>query len=502
MALVLIIMGIYKASIFNYIFNSVNTVVVIINGIVMIPIYFRFMSVATYGAWLATGNLVAMIGLLESGFASVITQKMSEAITQSNNTLFQTLAGANILTALIMSATILILGLAISPFITELINIDKNIQHDILIAYIISLFSSCIALLVSIFGAFPQVWQDTKTVGMISVIVNMVAVFSLIIYLFMGLGVISIALSYLTRAILNLLFQGSWIIKKWKRNSIPVPIFCLNEVKSLFRDCIYPFLSKLSGIMMSNSQSLIISYFMNPAIAAIYDLTAKICYVACSFVSTTNGSFFALFSLTLASKDQIKINNVFRITSQFFIISLGIVMTFSICFTRPIMYYWVGLDKFGGFLLLVLIVISTVAFQLKSYCNNILYTGGLIKKSAKLDILCMGSYIIVLLVMIKRMQEYAIPIAALITSLVFIGLYMKLMSNRLYIDITYMLKKLIQCLIISSIFVLVDLFLHVDFRSIFIYIVYFVIFCIIYCLVLYFTNKNFICQLRLIFKRK
>ena len=49
----------------------------IVNGIVMVPIYFKYMSISTYGAWLATGNVIAMLGILESGFSFVITQKMS-----------------------------------------------------------------------------------------------------------------------------------------------------------------------------------------------------------------------------------------------------------------------------------------------------------------------------------------------------------------------------------------------------------------------------------------
>lgn len=487
--------SIYKASILNYIFNSVNAVVVIINGIVMVPIYFRFMSVATYGAWLATGNLVAMIGLLESGFSSVITQKMSAAIAQSDTSKFKILAGANILTAFMISGAMLLIGLALTPFITYIINIESNILEDIIIAYIVSLISSCIALLVSLFGAFPQVWQETKSVGMVSMIANVIAILSLVGYLFAGLGVISIALSYLTRSILNLVLQGWWIIAKWKRDSVPSPIFSLSEARYLFKDCVYPFLSRLSGVVMNNSQSLIISSFMNPALAAIYDLTAKICYIACSFVSMTNGSFFALFSLTLASNDDTKKNNVFRTISQFFIISLGILATFSICFTEPIMYYWVGVDKFGGGALLLLIVVAKVAFQLRSYCNNILYTGGKINRSAQLDMMCMGCYLIALFSIIKYAQIFAIPLATLVSSLIFIGLYMRIIKKGLHIDVTCVLRILIQSIIVTSIFVLTNYFLHIDYTKILTYIIYFIIFCIIYFTILYFTNRHFVQQL-------
>ena len=99
-------MSTYKASIYNYLFNSINAIIVIINGIVMVPIYFHYMSVSTYGAWLATGNMVAMLGLLESGFSSVITQKMAAAIGDGDDEKYRKLAGANIATAVMLAVAI------------------------------------------------------------------------------------------------------------------------------------------------------------------------------------------------------------------------------------------------------------------------------------------------------------------------------------------------------------------------------------------------------------
>ena len=44
-----------------------NAVVMIVNGIVLVPLYFKFMSISAYGAWLATGNVVGVFGLMEMG---------------------------------------------------------------------------------------------------------------------------------------------------------------------------------------------------------------------------------------------------------------------------------------------------------------------------------------------------------------------------------------------------------------------------------------------------
>ena len=401
------------------------------------------------------------------------------------------MAGANIVTAVILAIAITLLGLCIAPFITDWINVEESISTEIRISYIIALLASSIAVCVSLFGAFPQVWQDTKSVGVINICTGLIAIASLVAFLLLGYGVVSIALSYLVRAISNLLFQGLWVIRKWKKYCILSPIYSFSESKTLVKDCVFPFFSKLSGVIMGNSQSFIIAHFMSPTLATIYDLTSKVCYVACGFVSQTNGSFFALFSLTLSSGDKEKINNVFRNTTCFFVITLSIVGLYSICFTEPIINYWVGLDKYGGTWLLIVIVLAKILFQFRSYCNNILYTGGMINKSAKLDILCAVVYIGLLLAIIQFAQIYAVPIATLVVSMLFIAWYLRLMKQHLFLNVKMLFSEFVKSMVIIVLFIVLHSLLALDYRNLYIYVVYFCIFSVIYTVVLYLMNKSF-----------
>ena len=484
-------MSTYKASIFNYIFNSVNTVIMIVNGIIMVPLYFHYMSVSTYGAWLASGNVISMLGLIESGFASVITQKMSVTIANKDNSGFLKLAGANLITALLFSSIILIIGLSISPFVSDWVNVEESNSSDIRIAFIIALVASCISIIVSLNGAFPQVWQNTKSVGILNTISNIIAILSLVVFLFIGCGVVSIALSYLVRALLNLFLQGQWILRYWKKKGLQRPLFDGNTIKDLFKACVYPFLSKLSGVFMGHSQSFIIAYFMNPALAAVYDITTKVSGVAVTFVSQTNGSFFALFSLTMASKDQNRINDVFKKTSTFFFVSLLSVALFSMCFSEPIIKYWVGLDKFGGTILLSMVMAASIVGQTRRYCNNIIYTGGLINKSAKLDILCMVVYLLILFIIIKYVQVYAIPLAGGLSGLIFMVWYLRIMQKDLHIDIRMMLKIALSSIVTIIPFLAIHFMLGFDYNKLFSYIIYVLVFTVAYGFVVYLTNKDF-----------
>ena len=474
----------------------------IINGIILVPLYFEFMQVSTYGAWLATGNVVAMLGLVESGIASVITQKMSVALAAKRDKHFIQLASANFFTGFLISISIFLLGLVFSPFIADWINADDLIHKEITIAFIISLASSSIALIVSFIGVFPQVWQDTKTTGLLSTIVNIFGVISLILYLHLGFGVVALALGYLTRSILNLLTLGIWVLLKWKVKKLPKLTFNILVIKMLLRDSFYPFLNKISNVIMGNSQSFIIAIFISPSIAALYDITSKIAIVGSNFVGMINSSFFGLFSLTFASKNKIEINNLIKRVSVFFITILFTLLLYALVFTKPFIHFWVGLDKYGGDLLLFFIVASILVTHLKKYFNNLLYTGGLIKKSAILDIMSMLLYVLSLLALVKPAGIYAIPIAISFSGIIFIGMYLKLMKKYLYIDIKSLFKIILNLMLITIPFVIIHYLLQLNLLSFFSFIIYGILFTIAYMSVLGVTNKVFLKMLFLKMKNE
>jgi O-antigen/teichoic acid export membrane protein len=448
------------------------------------------MSVSTYGAWLATGNIVVMLGLIESGYSGVITQKMSVAIANKENEKFLELAGANIATALFIALLLFMSGLCLAPFIARWINADEAIIIPITITYIISLASASIAVLVSLFSAFPHVWQDTKTIGVINTIVNIIAIGIMIFFLLSGAGVIALALGYVSRSLLNLLLQGKWIISKWNTLNLQRPIFKLRVIRSLLKECLYPFLARISNVGINNSQSFFIAVFMNPALATVYDITSKVCIVASVFVSSANGSFFALFSLTVASKNKVEIDKVVKQVTAFFVTGLCSVVLYAVCFSQSVVYFWVGLDKYGGNILLVIICIAVLINQLKNYFNTLLYAGGLISKSSKIDILSLIVYLVILFFIIKPLQEYAIPIATIISSVLFASFYVRLLKIKMGLDIKPELVTCFKPILIIIPFIIIHFLIKINLFSFSNLVIYSLIFSALYLSILIYSNKN------------
>jgi len=91
----------------------------------MIPPYLRKFDAATYSAWLASGNLIALISIFESGLSGVITQRLSAAYSQGGSREFARIAGAGIFFASVMSTVVSVLKSVMSPFMVSRVHTPR-----------------------------------------------------------------------------------------------------------------------------------------------------------------------------------------------------------------------------------------------------------------------------------------------------------------------------------------------------------------------------------------
>ena len=168
------------------------------------------------------------------------------------------------------------------------------------------------------------------------------------------------------------------------------------------------------------------------------------------------------------------------------------VALYSICFTEPIINYWVGLDKYGGTLLLILIVFSKILSQIRTFFNNILYSGGFINKSAKLDIVWMSVYIILLILTITKLNIYSIPTSLLVSSGLFCLLYSILINKYLKINLINIIFLIAKSILIIIPFIILHFIFSFDYSNLKAYSSYFIIFSVVYLGIIYLTNKPFI----------
>mgnify|MGYP006097321571 CR=1 FL=1 len=66
-----------KSATFNYIFSFSSVFFAILTSLLLIPFYLQYISLSDYGAWIASSALIGMIGLLDPGIGTILTQRLS-----------------------------------------------------------------------------------------------------------------------------------------------------------------------------------------------------------------------------------------------------------------------------------------------------------------------------------------------------------------------------------------------------------------------------------------
>src|SRR4051812_36959075 len=91
-----------RAAVGNLIFNYAGLVLSVVKNIALVPLYLRHFDLSTYGVWLATGNLLGILGLVDGGFGVVLSQRLASAWGAGDRRRFAEVAGSGLVWSLSM----------------------------------------------------------------------------------------------------------------------------------------------------------------------------------------------------------------------------------------------------------------------------------------------------------------------------------------------------------------------------------------------------------------
>lgn len=439
----------YKATIHNFFFQSSNTLLLIVTGVILVPYYFNFFSVEYYGVWLAVANLYTIFSIIESGVSVLTTQKISESISVKNKNNYKKLLSSNFFIGLIVGLFFLLIGLS-GFLLIRFIEINSALSNQIFLLYVIGLVGAFFSVMNGIYGVYPQVWQKTKSVGIFLLISNICSIISIIIFLNFEFGILSLCLGYFIKHFSFFILQSSWISKQWTYRKLGTPIFEKQNIIEILKLCKAPLLSKVSNTITNNSHNIIIAIFISPSITAIYDFTSKLFKILVSFLNTLNGSSFAYISLSYFESKK-KFKKEFYIFSSLHISILFLLTIISFIYTEYFVTIWVGPQNYGGNILLSLLIIAIFFQSLKSFLSNILNSIGQINFASYLEIIGSLIYLITLVILIQSLEDKvnSLPISLFISSLVLSVIYiykLRLFVNRNATFIMFFFNIIAVCL--------------------------------------------------------
>lgn len=421
-----------KSSIINLLFNYANVSFVIINGLILVPLYLTYFSVGTYGSYLSSGNIVGMLGLLEGGMSFVLTQRLSNCYVKKNLTEFSKILGSGLFMSLSIFLLLVSIGFILFPFISDWVKAEPNEYKNIQYAFLFSAIGAGLNIVYHNISSVFQALLKVSICGFANIISIVIGIVSTLLGLKFGLGVVAIPLGVLIRGGVGVFILVFSLIKFFTKEKFPRIRIDKLITKDLVKSILPMFGGGVAKSLVTNSQLLIITNFINPTASAVFFITGRIYQVCDSFLAPVGSSIFSSISQIVGEgnkevikKNIVKIFFIFNVFSAF-ILSLSFVLNSS--FVSLLL----GADKYGGNMLSLFLCINMLFYTRFNFLSVNLYALGVFGKTVMYDVIGGLLRLIIIFSLIKYIGYIALPIAEFLSTTFLIGYFLnKLMISKI-----------------------------------------------------------------------
>jgi len=421
-----------KASSINLIFNYGSGSIQIINNIILVPFYLKFLELSDYGAWIASAAIINIFMILDPGISSISAQKLSQNFSEGSDKEFQTTFNSSLFLSIIFSVLILVIGFFIVLFIPGVINyenvnrfeeLSSGLSIYIVAISVVPVFSVLSSMLQSLLRTFAD-----NSINLISLISSP---FVIIISLLNGLGLMSFALGVLIPNVLRLIGTLALVMYFWTKY-LEVRAIELRSINflPLLKDIKFLYLRKISSSVDVNIEMALAGIFFTTEITAAISIIKRLFIAVGMFSMGIATSTYTSLAHVFSSKNLTNLNQVLRKTVHSFqlIHILGSVVI--LASIEPIIYLWLERELFFSYFFVILIAVNVFLSSSVSLYSSTLYSAGDFKSVAYISVAETIIRICFTFLFIHLLGYYGLPLAGILAAFFSIYLLQRSIINK------------------------------------------------------------------------
>lgn len=487
---------VYKLAVkWNMIFYFLELVYTIFIGLLLVPLYLKFIPKDIYGYWLATGNVLVLITMIDPGLSDVIKQKVSYNYGLKNRQAVGTYSSWGVVLSLLCAVVILFVGFIFYLNIGNIFpEIEVAILHQIQDAFLLTLLGTSAIVLYFSFSAIIYGLLCSKSIGIINVIGNYLSLFTIVFFLIKGYGLISLGIASVIRGGMLMLLSGFYVFWKFHSENIR-----LNLNRLILKDFTlltgYNFLGKMGNVLMNNMNSFLVARYVSPEQTSLLKFTQTVpefgkmilLRILYSFTPALPG-FFAEKGIAETKK---VITNV--IIGLFWI--LGLIVFGFLMFNERFIDLWIGKANFIGERQNILIICLLFFSFISKMFYQVLFSLADIKIISKIAFGQSILYISFVTIAAILYGVYGLLFTGVILELLFsVFFYWKRISKKLQFinsDKITIYKELFYSIIAGSLVYILFYFLEIEIIAWHSFGLFVLLFVILYILLLYIFSHKF-----------
>ncbi len=362
----------------NFVFQYGWVITNIINSILLLPLYIKFIDTNTLGVWLATSGILYWMTIIDPGVGEVLQQKIAELRGKNEHGEIGNTVGSGLFASMLILFLSVVLGIVVYFLLGTIINKDVSQYPNLSNALFITIISTGLSLVSFTLTGINQGLHNSAQVAISSLTANLLFLLVNILFLYMGHGVMSIAIANLSRAIYINLYNFISLKKVLGIAETKID-FNVEHFKKFIKIFSFTSLSKIITGIANSMDMLVLARFVSPALVTVYEINKRPISLTNSLIGRHSVALMPLISHAKGMNEKASV--VPFIGTQF---KLYVYATVFVLFMYAINYFnlinlWVGPDKFFGNNLLVLMLLYSFFYLIGYFMSNISYALGDIK---------------------------------------------------------------------------------------------------------------------------
>lgn len=368
-----------RATIANLVYQYVTLAFAIINGIVLVPLYLKFIDITLFGAWLATGNIITWLTLVDPGFGDVLRQRTAQTFGKGDNVRLGKIIGTGSLLVIALGLLPGMIGLLGAPFVSRIFELSSDHQASIANSFIIAGIASSVTMMSGAAGAIQQGLQRNVAFTAITVTASLLGLATTIIGLYQDWGLVSIPLGWLIRAIVLLSLNWADVVVNGVLKYNLAVRFCSAHFSEIANLTGWTSLSRVGIRVFDQCDALVVSLLLGVEAAAVAVFTKRTWDLLVLFLQRISVAFMPGMA-HLHGEGQ---PNAFKHIANRMITSVGsltmIGVSCCLVLNHQFIELWVGPEMYAGSLYDIGMAVSVMLMVFVLSVKQILFAANIIK---------------------------------------------------------------------------------------------------------------------------
>jgi len=397
--------------------DYVATFIAFGRNFILFPVYLKFIDTNIFGAWLATGNLIMWLTIIDPGVGEVFKQRVAECYAKMDKMVLGNLISSGFFLSIIISTIALLISVYLSIRLPEIINSKYLIDtKQLTYAFHILSVGTCFSLFTFSLSGIISGMQGVRTIGVAYLLANVLEIILNVVLLYMGWGLIAIAAAMLFRTGIIMVVNIIYLFTRISAEKIK-PTFNFAYFVSFSKIFGYTFVSKIASTIKDNIDLLTVAWFVNAETVTMFEIVRRPIKLVHSLSNRLSGSIIPVLSFIKGENNLVRFKSIFIRFIYINLWLLGLITIEFIIFNEFLVKIWIGKDVFIGNSYNIVICITYLLTSMIYSVSNFVFAYGMIMENSKINLYASILYMPLILVLGKYFGVWGIILTPLISLL-------------------------------------------------------------------------------------